>query len=90
MRVLEARGLVRRARRPGDRQAYFETTPDVFPTMLAAARQRFDSVRADVDEAMSALPEGDAAVGRLAALSRFYRAMGEGLSAALDDLGDEE
>lgn len=90
VRVLEERGLVRRGRKPGCRQDYFETVPDPFPTMLDAARQRCEAVRADVDAAIAALPDGDEAAGRLAALSQFYRAMAEGLGTTLDRLRDTE
>lgn len=88
VRILEAKGLVRRVRKPGDRQDYFETAPDAFATMLAAARKRCDAIRADVDATIAALPKGDDASARLTDLSRFYRAMSEGLETTLDRLGD--
>lgn len=81
MRLLEERGLVRRSRRPGDRQDYFEIAPDAFDAMLASARRRIDSVKREIDATIAALPSSEEGPRqRLSRFSDFYRRVGEALS----------
>ncbi len=87
VQVLEARGLIRRLKKPGDRQDYFETAPDAFPTILAATQERLVLTRQDIDATIAALPETSApAKARLAQLSAFYDAMSTGLETSLTTL----
>jgi DNA-binding transcriptional regulator GbsR (MarR family) len=86
IRLLEERGLVRRLTRPGDRQDYFELSPNPYATMLEGIRRRTRATRDQIGTTIATLPPKADAVGRLRAYGDFYAALDSAVAVALDSL----
>ena len=84
VRLLEERGLVARATKPGDRQDYFRLADDPFPTLLRGAQARTARAAAEIEKSLPDLPDEASEVRkRIEAYAGFYRAIVAGLDHAL-------
>jgi len=90
IRILEERGLVKRASKPGTRGDFFQLANDPFATMLKGIQHRSRRARDDIDTTISQLAPDHAAAKRLAAYANFYAATDNVIGRVLDDLNDNK
>jgi DNA-binding transcriptional regulator GbsR (MarR family) len=85
-RILEARRLIKRVAKPGQRQDYFQLADDPYANMLQSVAVGLDVARAEIDATLGDIPEGEAAIkGRVAAYAAFYTQLSGAIATILDD-----
>ncbi len=86
VRLLEERGLIRRIARAGDRQDWFEMTPEPFAALLDGAATRLGRAGAEIATTLDDLPSGAGQTPRIQAYVEFYTTLERNLKRAADDL----
>lgn len=86
VRLLEERGLIKRASRPGERQDYFQLSQNPYATMLEQTQKRTRSAMNEIVETIDSLPSDTDTAARLKDYARFYASIEAGLESALEEL----
>ncbi|EYD71408.1 GbsR/MarR family transcriptional regulator [Limimaricola hongkongensis] len=82
-RDLEAKGMVRRVARKGDRQEYIELSPAVLPALRDWLSARRAAASREFEAVLSALPErAGARRARLGSLAAFHRDVATAIASA--------
>lgn len=84
IRLLEDRGMVRRSKKPGNRQDYFQLADDAYLTMMKFVLLGMSRAQSVIDETISAVPQDDEdRRRRLEDYAGFYAQLGESMTEAL-------
>lgn len=90
VRLLEERGLIKRIAKPGERQDYFQLSPNPYATMIEGAQKRIRSAKADIVDTIGQLPADAAPLGRLKDYAAFYGSIENSLGDALNNLRTQQ
>lgn len=86
VRLLEDRGLIKRAARLGQRQDYFMLADDPYTKLLERTRAQTDAARREIEAIARRTPaHAEGARDRVTAFAAFYGLIGHVLTRALDE-----